>query len=283
MFEEEKQPLALTIRRAGIFSGALLVARQAPAMLDLIAHAGHMLTNGLAPATPVKAHEAFDADELMARIRAVRAGFRQDTGIRGLVETLAGQLGGDRDDAYFDSLNLRIAPPAANLPRPACPLPPHRDSWASNLYQQINIWAPIAPLSAKRTMVLYPDCWNRAVANDSAAWNLDELRRLAREGGRADYPDLPTAMDGQALGVPASVLIEPGDVLLFSGTHLHASLMDDPSETRLSFDTRLVFARDASDGAAAPNVDGEALLTAWRWFKRLSDGAALEPPGPRAR
>jgi hypothetical protein len=44
----------------------------------------------------------------------------------------------------------------------------HRDTWGTNLYAQVNWWAPVYPITAGRTVALYPTLWSRPVANTSA-------------------------------------------------------------------------------------------------------------------
>ena len=54
------------------------------------------------------------------------------------------------------------------------------------------------------------------------------------------------------------VVIAPGDVLLFSGAHLHSSVLNFTGKTRFSTEIRMVDAEDFSRGEGAPNVDGRA-------------------------
>ena len=68
------------------------------------------------------------------------------------------------------------------------------------------------------------------------------------------------------------MLIEPGELLCFSGAHLHASRPNRTGRTRISIDLRTV---DVMDGQGAPNVDGLTRRTGYDWFHRLSDGACL--------
>ena len=71
-------------------------------------------------------------------------------------------------------------------------------------------------------------------------------------------------------------VIEPGDLLCFSGAHLHASVPNSTGVARFSVEVRTVDARDAAeDGRGAPNVDGEAPRVAKDWFRHVVDGTPL--------
>lgn len=77
-------------------------------------------------------------------------------------------------------------------------------------------------------------------------------------------------------------VIEPGNLLCFSGAHLHASVPNTTGVARFSVEVRTVDTGDAADGRGAPNVDGEAPRVASGWFRPVGDGKPLPSvePGP---
>ena len=152
-------------------------------------------------------------------------------------------------------------------------LPPHRDTWGSNVMAQINLWGPVFPLEPGATMVIWPSLFARPVPNTSAEWDLDKLR--AAPGRYPLLPECRAPLDG-APEVP--VLIEPGDLLCFSGAHLHASRRNRTGRTRLSLDTRVVAEGDVRAGHGAPNVDGRAPRVVHEWFRNVASGEPLSPP-----
>jgi len=269
------KPILDAPARKRLFAGDLLVQRAVPTMSRLVAHLGHMATNAFHPQDPLRAHEHLDADAYLARLKDLRRGVRQDSGVAALFEKLLAGLGAEAADTFSDRLNLRLVPPfASHQGRPADPLKPHRDTWGSGLLSQINLWAPLGPLDAEATMVLYADAWDHAVKNDSAGWDIAELRAQRAEG--KTYPRLPIATTPD-LGDARPILIEPGDILAFSGAHLHASHSARPNgPARLSFDFRVVMLSDHHAGRAAPDHDHAAPRQAPEWFKRPSDGLGLD-------
>jgi hypothetical protein len=63
--------------------------------------------------------------------------------------------------------------------------------------------------------------------------------------------------------------------LCFSGAHLHASVPNTSGSTRFSVELRTVTGDDIQARRGAPNVDGEALRVAWRWFTGITSSASL--------
>lgn len=59
-------------------------------------------------------------------------------------------------------------------------LPPHRDTWGSNIQCQSNWWAPLYPLTADATLLLYPSFFAEKVPNSSADWDLDRVIKEQR-------------------------------------------------------------------------------------------------------
>jgi len=263
-----------------LMAGEILVIDGLAPMRELVARAQAIAVDCLGPGDPREAEARLPAEQFRKAAAAARRRFREDPAVPRIWQAVLAAVGLDPAEIYGDRLILRIQPsqPAARGPRTG-PLPAHRDTWGSNIWAQVNWWAPVWPLTAETTMLIWPHLFGRPVENDSADWDLDELMRRVEAGGVGDYPLLPSATAAPDPAAAVPVLIEPGSLLAFSGAHLHASA-DNPSGTsRFSFDSRTVSARDLAAGRAAANPDGAARCVGWRWFHRLTDGAALAPGG----
>jgi hypothetical protein len=152
----------------------------------------------------------------------------------------------------------------------------HRDTWASNVYAQTNWWTPIRPLSEERTIAIYPGYWEQPIANSSADWDLEVVRAQAR--GELRSPCMPLAPEPSERVDRSSelrIVPEPGDLLCFSGAHLHASIPNTSRETRFSVEVRTLLLDDILARRAAPNLDGKAPHVPIEWFRRITDGAPL--------
>jgi hypothetical protein len=128
---------------------------------------------------------------------------------------------------------------------------------------QVNWWAALYQLDSRATMLVWPEAFDRPVANTTAEWDYATLIG----GGARDYPLLPEAT-GMPPGAAEPVLIEPGQLLGFAAAHLHASIAEEGAPTRFGLDTRTVWLADANAGRGAPNVDGGALEPHWEMFER---------------
>ena len=96
-------------------------------------------------------------------------------------------LGLDPAATCADRLILRLQPSGdTHRGRRVRYLPPHRDTWGSNVMAQINLWGPVFPLEPGATMVIWPTLFGRPVPNTSADWDFEKLREAP---GR--YPLLP--------------------------------------------------------------------------------------------
>ena len=244
-------------------------------MLGLVARARAVAEAAFAPHCPPHAQDALAPEDFLARAAALRHSFLHDAQARAAFRAVIESLGLDPDSTFADRLILRLQPSGdAHSGRRVRDLPPHRDTWGSNLMSQVNLWGPVFPLDPGATMVVWPALFDRPVPNTSADWDVERLREAP---GR--YPLLPVLRgpipdDGPgARELP--ILIEPGDLLCFSGAHLHASRPNRTGTVRTSVDSRTVDLADHLAGRGAENVDGRAPRDGRDWFYRVSDGAAF--------
>jgi Phytanoyl-CoA dioxygenase (PhyH) len=149
----------------------------------------------------------------------------------------------------------------------------HRDTWGSNLLAQVNWWAPIEPITAERTIAFYPAYWSRPIANSSAQWDLDEIRERRQAGEEVQIVPEPT--EPVDTSSELRLVMEPGDLLCFSGAHLHASVPNTSGERRVSLELRTLNADDHEHGRGAPDLDGRAPRVPLHWFKSMDTGEPL--------
>jgi len=65
-------------------------------------------------------------------------------------------------------------------------------------------------------------------------------------------------------GLP--IVVECGDVVIFSAAHLHRSIPNTTDKTRFSAEVRTVYMPDVVAGRGAPNVDSAAASPKLKWF-----------------
>ncbi|MFQ5973662.1 MAG: hypothetical protein ACE5Q3_15145 [Alphaproteobacteria bacterium] len=274
--------------RAGlIFRGDILVHRQVPALVEMLALADRLIRGAFHPRAPVLAHASCDPAEFAARAEKLRATFRRHAEIKRLHMRALEQVGVELRETFWDVLRLRVQPSGTSRESATVrSLPPHRDTWGSNLMEQINWWHPIYPVARDRTMVVYPAYWERPIANDSDRWDIRELRKRRARGEKGDYPLLPVATEPVETKGELPIVIEPGDLLCFSGAHLHGSVANESGLTRFSAEFRTVNEQDRGDGRGPRNVDGRASHVAVELFRGITDSRRLgsrRPHAPRSK
>lgn len=192
----------------------------------------------------------------------------------------------NRSDVSWDRVRLRVqrsngryddvSDPRYRRGRFSATLKLHRDTWANNVQQQINWWMPLLPVSERRTLAVCPSFFKIPVENDSEYWSIEDA--LLNRTRNLPYPQLPTVrfddLSDQTREDIARdmtpIVIDPGDVLLFSGAHLHGSTINDTGITRFSSEIRTVDFGDISSGIGAPNVDGNCKEYNLQWFKAMA-------------
>jgi hypothetical protein len=258
-------------RREAIYGGDLIVFEKVPPMVELCAHADALIREALDTDDPVRAQFGLGRDEYLSRVEALQRRFRGDETAKELFLAALGHVGVDLRRTFWDWLYLRVSPHGdEHAGRRTAGLGFHRDTWSSNVYAQTNWWATIYPITAGRTVAFYPAYWEEPLKNTSRGWDLEEIR-----AGRSDVPVVPGPTETVNLASELRPVIEPGDLLLFSGAHLHASVPNTTGVSRFSIEVRTVDAGDAADGRGAPNVDGEAPRMASGWFRHVEDGMPL--------
>jgi hypothetical protein len=169
-----------------------------------------------------------------------------------------GGAGVDPAEHAIDRLRVRAnAPGAYRDPAAAAAYVAHRDTWYANPRAQINWWIPLHDVAPDETFVIYPDRFDRPIANSSAALDYDAwIRRVGWQSARRD-PDAayPAALADLASEPRRPVSCGEGEIVLFSAAHLHQSLGMDGALARFSVDFRTVHLGDHARGLGAPNVD----------------------------
>lgn len=257
-----------------VLAGELIVWRRRPALATLVARADELLRVGL-DGDPLAAEDRLAPEDFIKRVRRLRAAVKADPTINAAFKTALVECGLDAADCYWDPLQLRVVPGReSHHARRILPLPAHRDNWGSNIAQQINWWSPLYSIARTRTILFYPAYFARAVGNSSATWDFEELKRLMTEGKADQYPVLPVLTEELPEHAALPVVLEPGDMLAFSGQHLHGSVATD-GQTRFSIESRTVNLGHRDAGLAAPNVDGRAPRVVPDWFEHVARGENL--------
>ena len=258
-------------RRESVYGGDLLVFQKIPPMEEFCAFTDTVVREVFGTTDPVRAQFESDRDEYLSRVEVLQKRFRKETRARDLFLAALEHVGVDLRRTLWDWLYLRVSPHGEQYSgRRTAKLGFHRDTWSSNVYAQTNWWAPNYPISPGRTIAFYGEYWEKPLKNTSADWDLEDIR-----SGRSSASLVPEPSEPVDTASELRLVIEPGDLLCFSGAHLHASVPNSTGVARFSVEVRTVDAGDVANDRGAPNVDGEAPRVAKDWFGHVDDGTPL--------
>ncbi len=201
--------------------------------------------------------------EFFERIGDLRRKIYESDAVRRMTAEIMSDMGLDLSEQRVDPIRLRAVTHLGHANHRATAMYyAHRDTWYANPSAQVNWWIPLHDVSADATFVFFPDQFLRPVENDSEKFDyvtwIQKDAALAigwqdyNAGQKVFYP----CYTGQAALTHAhGFSCRAGDIILFSGTHLHQTVPNMTGMTRFSLDFRTVHYGDFQSGRGAPNVD----------------------------
>ena len=195
--------------------------------------------------------------------RLVKSEFTNSEEVRHLLEKIIFERYKDHSDCRisFDLPRLRIIPNSSILSSGiSYNYKPHRDTWYGAQQDQINHWLAVENVTKDSTFFVAPAYFSNPIKNTSGDFNLDEWdskhRYSASSNIKAENRPHPVPLDrlDQHLLLPAA--IPRSHEICFSGHHLHGSLPNKTTKTRMSIDYRVIV--PDQDHLYPPNLDSNA-------------------------
>ena len=237
--------------------------------------AWELIVEAFHPIDPHKAQFELSVAAFVEILARLKPRFTHHEQAKVLLKNLLEDLGCDPSETYFDVPKLRVVTHGGYLTAGVgYAYKAHRDTWYACPPCQVNWWTPISTIEERNAFVIHPQFFQRAVPNNSDAfdayeWNADGRKNAARyvTDDPRPHPRLqaPLELDRQVL------VGAPGSVLLFSAQHLHATIPNESGSTRFSIDFRTVYGPDVHRRAGANLVDNASTGTTLRDFLRASD------------
>src|SRR5258708_1236175 len=237
-------------RRREIYRGSVFVDSPSPSALELCRLAQSMIEEAFRPFDPLTIHEHLPAEKCAEILAALKPQFihrpRSKECIRGM---LAG-TGHNLEKTYFDVPRMRTAFPGDYLKSGiAYAFHPHRDTWYSAPFCQINWWMPIYPLNSENCMTLHPAYSYRPIQTGSSQYDYDQWNAQSRNSAaqhiKSDTRVQPKPEEPLELDPQVRLVCDVGGVFLFSAAHLHSTVPNTSLHTRYSIDFRTVHLDDA--------------------------------------
>ena len=143
------------------------------------------------------------------------------------------------------------------------PTPAHRDTWASNIFNQINFWFPTHNVSDRNSIFFVPKYFQKRVSNNSDEWSFYRYKKTK------EFLSTPVSNIKFPQNQIISFNVKKGEVLCFSGHHIHGSLVGESD--RLNLETRIVCENDEENYKIPLNLDAMGTVRKNKWFRNLKD------------
>jgi len=267
-------------RRKELYRGSIFTLTPGQSAMKLCQLARDLIAQALGPLDPLRVHESLPAEKCAQILAVLKPKFIHHPEAKGYLAGMLAESGCDPERTYFDVPRMRTAFPGDYLKSGiAYAFHPHRDTWYSAPFCQINWWMPIFELNSENCMAIHPQYWATPVKNGSSQynyhkWNL-ESRQNAAQHVKADtriqpHPEQPVALDPQI-----RLICDVGGAYLFSGAQLHSTVPNTSNVTRYSIDFRTVHLDDARGRIGAPNIDSACTGTTIGDYLRGTDFSHL--------
>ena len=256
-----------------IYSGRIFSFKKNPISLNIVAEIKNLISTNYEGLLDNFHH--FEKHEDLS-VKLINELKNQKT-LKDLFKSFLTDIGFNQGKTYWDKFVVRIAPASDKFkPRENSRIGIHRDTWGTNIHQQINWWAPINDLDVKNTLIFYPDYFSKKVRNSTASWDLNVYLEKRKQNDFS-YPSAPELLESLATDIKTlPITIEPGEILCFSGSHLHSSTKEKSLKTRFSYEIRTVCMDDIESNMQAPNIDCDLKWQFPKIFRHVETNSQLE-------
>jgi len=267
------------LRRERLFAGELFTFSPGINSAGLCSLARDMAEEAFAPHDPPVAQDSMEAEDYAKILADLKPRFIHHPKAKELIPGLLADLGCDLERTYFDVPRLRTMAHGEYMKVGlALQFHPHRDTWFSAPFAQLNWWLPVYEIESENSMAFHPRYFDAPIENSSSIYDYDVWTQTGRQQASQQVKEetrkQPEPLEQLELEPQVRVVTPVGGVLVFSAAQLHSTVPNTTDRTRFSIDFRTVNLDDLLDDRAAPNVDAACTGTTLRDFVRASD---LEP------
>ena len=267
-------------RRKELYRGSIFTLSPGRGALKLCQLAQGLIQEAFPGLDPLRVHASMSAEKCAQVLAVLKPKFIHHPKAKEYVAMMLAEAGCDLEKTYFDVPRMRTAYPGDYLKSGiAYAFHPHRDTWYSAPFCQINWWMPIFELNSENCMAFHPQYWGKPVKNGSNLynyhkWNL-ESRRNAAQHVKTDTRIQPRPEEPLELDPQVRLICDVGGAFLFAAAHLHSTVPNTSNAIRYSIDFRTVHLDDVLGRVGAVNIDSACTGTTIRDYLRGTDFAHL--------
>lgn len=263
-------------RRESLFGGDLFIFSARQSVLALCEFARGLIQDAFGSIDPTEAQDHLPTREYIDILARLKPKFVHHARAKELLQNLLRDFGCDLNKTYFDVPRLKTVTHGGHQKSGLTyGIHPHRDTWYSAPFCQLNWWLPIYPIGMDSALAFHPKYWKDPVRNGSSSFNHYRWNKCARKAAADNFeeytqnqphPEQPIDMQPQI-----RLICPVGGLILFSGAQLHSAVPNTSGKTRFSIDFRTVHFDDVLCKAGAPNLDSAATGTTLRDFLHGTD------------
>jgi hypothetical protein len=267
-------------RRKELYRGSVFSVSPTAGSLKLCQLAKDLIREAFGSADPERIQEAMPAEECAKILGVLKPKFIHHPKAKEYVVEILRESGCNLEKTYFDVPRMRTAFPGDYLKAGvAYAFHPHRDTWYSAPFFQINWWMPVFEVNPENCMALHPGYFSKPIKNGSSTynyhkWNL-ESRHNAAQHVKVDTRVQPRPEEPVELEPQIRMIGNVGQSYLFSAAQLHSTVPNTSGATRYSIDFRTVHLDDVMGRIGAPNVDSACTGTTMGDYLHGSDYSHL--------
>jgi hypothetical protein len=263
-------------RRHQLYQGQLFVYSPSRSSAALCAFAREMIQEAFGSLDPLTAQYNISVEKYVEILAALKPKFIHHPECKRFIKGIVEEFGCDSSKTYFDVPRLRSATSDEYLTTGiAYAFHPHRDTWYSAPFCQLNWWLPVYDIQSENSLAFHPRYWTQPLRNGSSRynyykWNSDSRKNAAKHI-KVDTRDQPKPEEPVELDPQVRLICKVGGIILFSGSQLHSTVPNTAGRARFSIDFRTVHLDDVVEKIGAPNIDSSCTGTTLRDFMRADD------------
>ena len=267
-------------RRQELYRGAVFVHSPSPSSLELCRLAQDLIEEAFSPFDPLTVHENLSAEKCAEILAVLKPQFIHDLRAKHCIQGLLLEMGHDLSRTYFDVPRLRTTFSGDYLKSGiAYAFHPHRDTWYSAPFCQINWWMPVYELNSENCMALHPHYFERPIKNGSRDYNYHKWNQHSRHSAaqhvKSDTRVQPRPEEEIELNPQIRMVCNVGGIYQFSAAQLHSTVPNTSGATRYSIDFRTVHLEDVLGRFGARNIDSDCTGTTMGDYLRGTDYSHL--------
>jgi hypothetical protein len=263
-------------RRRELYQGSIFVHSPSPSAGKLCQLAQELIEEAFGPMDLLKVQDSVPVERCVEILAALKPKFIHHPKAKEYIRGMLAEAGCDLEKTFFDVPRMRTAFPGDYLKAGiAYAFHPHRDTWYSAPFCQINWWMPIFEINSENCMAIHPRYWSQPVRNGSSEYNYDKWNRESRLNAaqhiKADTRVQPKPEEPMELDPQVRLVCDVCSAYMFSAAQMHSTVPNTSGLTRYSIDFRTVHLDDVWGRIGAPNIDSACTGTTMRDYLRGSD------------